>query len=173
MALRKGVLRKVGLFDEALDVGTPTRGGGDTEMFSRILSKGYRIVYDPHALNWHRHRLRWRELRSQLYGYELAGSAFWMRILLLEGNFGAIEEGLQWLRRELRGLAKALRRRPGSAPLDIVLARFCGAAIGAMGLFVFKMAFAKKEESVVEKYEPLVSVIIPTHNRVDTLRGDP
>jgi glycosyltransferase involved in cell wall biosynthesis len=129
MAVRRTIMEQVGEFDEALDVGTPTRGGGDSEIFVRILSAGYRIVYEPAALNWHRHRYRWDELRRQLYGYEVAGFAIWTRYL-----FAAKVEGLRqawrWVGRELRVLAHAFLRRPGSTPLDLVLARFCGALVG-------------------------------------------
>jgi GT2 family glycosyltransferase len=130
MALRKSALRDIGPFDEALDVGTPSRGGGDTEMFARILSRGYRIVYDPRALSWHRHRSQWKELRVQLYGYELSGFAVWTRTFLFEGDWGALEQIYVWVRREMRGLITSLWKRPGSAPLDLLLARFCGAAMG-------------------------------------------
>ncbi len=130
MALRKSAVRLVGIFDEALDVGTPTRGGGDSEYFCRILASGYRIVYDPAALNWHEHRSQWGALRQQLANYETAGFALWTRSLLLEGEFGALKQMWQWLFREAKTLAYALLRRPGSTPLDIVLARFLGAARG-------------------------------------------
>jgi len=39
----------IGTFDEALDAGTPTCSGRDTEMFSRILREGYRMSTDPAA----------------------------------------------------------------------------------------------------------------------------
>lgn len=38
MALRRCVVDRVGPFDESLDAGTPTRSGGDTEMFWRIVA---------------------------------------------------------------------------------------------------------------------------------------
>jgi GT2 family glycosyltransferase len=130
MALRRSVLQYVGPFDEALDVGTPTHGGGDTEMFARILAAGYRIVYDPEALSWHRHRSTWEELRRQLYGYELAGFAVWTRSLLFEGELGALNQACDWIWRESRTLTHSLLRRPGNTPLGLVLARFHGAAVG-------------------------------------------
>ena len=40
MALRRTVLELVGPFDEALDAGTPTKSGGDHDMFTRILLGG-------------------------------------------------------------------------------------------------------------------------------------
>lgn len=130
MAIRRNVLAKIGLFDEALDVGTPTKGGGDTEIFSRVLASGYRIVYEPEALNWHRHRRRWEELRRQLYGYELAGFAIWTRQLLFEGKLEVLNYTWAWFWREVATLAFSVLRRPGSTPLDLVVARFRGAVVG-------------------------------------------
>src|SRR3712207_8456109 len=57
-SLRRSVLDHVGPFDPALDAGTRALAGGDTDLFRRILRQGYRIAYDPQALNWHRHRDR-------------------------------------------------------------------------------------------------------------------
>ena len=73
MAFRRTGFERFGLFDEALDAGTPARSGGDTEMFSRVLAAGLRIVYEPAALCWHRHRRTWPELCDTLYGY----GAYW------------------------------------------------------------------------------------------------
>jgi glycosyltransferase involved in cell wall biosynthesis len=130
MAVRRDVVLSLGSFDEGLDVGTPVRGGGDTDMLRRILAGGHRIIYDPEALNWHRHRASWRDLRRQLRGYESAGFAVWTRSLLIEREFGALQQAWKWLWRELPGLYAALLRRPGTPPIDLVLARFVGALTG-------------------------------------------
>ena len=66
MAFRVRVFAEVGNFDPALDVGTATRGGGDIEMFHRILAKGYSIFYDPRAFVWHIHRRSGEALSKQL-----------------------------------------------------------------------------------------------------------
>jgi hypothetical protein len=56
MALRRSHLAKIGSFDVALDVGTPSGGGGDVEMFHRVVARGGTLVYEPAALVWHQHR---------------------------------------------------------------------------------------------------------------------
>ena len=66
MAFRRQVFAEVGNFDPALDVGTPTRGGGDIEMFHRILAKGYSTFYEPRAFVWHLHRRSAEALSRQL-----------------------------------------------------------------------------------------------------------
>ncbi|MEG4198175.1 glycosyltransferase [Microcoleus sp. Pol12A5] len=66
MAFRRQVFEAVGNFDVALDVGTATRGGGDIEMFHRILAKGYSTFYEPRAFVWHLHRRSAEALSKQL-----------------------------------------------------------------------------------------------------------
>jgi len=66
MAFRRDALRALGGFDVALDVGTPSGGGGDIEMFHRLVAKGGTIVYEPAAIVWHTHRRSEAMLRRQL-----------------------------------------------------------------------------------------------------------
>ena len=56
MALRRSHLAHIGEFDVALDVGTRSGGGGDVEMFHRVVARGGTLVYEPSALVWHQHR---------------------------------------------------------------------------------------------------------------------
>jgi glycosyltransferase involved in cell wall biosynthesis len=136
MALRRSVLEQVGPFDAALDAGTPTRSGGDTEMFSRILATGYRIVYDPAALNWHRHRRTWEELRRTLYGYGVGIYAVWTRSLLIEGELSVPKVAWDWLcHNQVPALIRSLLGRPGSAPLGLLLAELAGCVVGPWAYF--------------------------------------
>ena len=131
MALRRSLLQRVGEFDEALDAGTPTRSGGDHEMFGRILAAGYRIVYEPQAVSWHRHRRTWTELRATLHGYGVGVYAVWTRRLLYEHELGVLRHAFRWLRyAQMPRLWHALRRGPESAPLDLVLAELRGCVAG-------------------------------------------
>src|SRR5205814_852356 len=57
---------QIGGFDPALDVGTCTNGGGDLDMFFRVLKAGHTLVYEPAALVRHRHRRTYVELRQQI-----------------------------------------------------------------------------------------------------------
>lgn len=145
MAYRRSVVEQVGPFDPALDVGTPTRGGGDSDMFRRVLEAGYKIVYDPTALNWHKHRRSIAELERQMFGYEVAGFAIWTRALLFEHNLGGLVEMGSWLRRETPALARELRRPRGSLSRTLTVARFRGASIGpAMYLYAHWRALRGK-----------------------------
>jgi glycosyltransferase involved in cell wall biosynthesis len=66
MAYRRSVFDKVGRFDPALDVGTATRGGGDIEMFHRVMARGAGLAYAPEAIVWHEHRADFPALLRQL-----------------------------------------------------------------------------------------------------------
>lgn len=130
-ALRRSVLEDIGPFDEALGPGTPCRSGEDTEMFSRIMTAGYCIVYDPTALCWHRHRRTWKELRQMLYGYGTGVYGAWTRSLLVEGEFSVPKLAWAWFQlKQLPSLARSLLRRPNSVPADLLLAELCGCAAG-------------------------------------------
>lgn len=64
MAFRKKVFELIGEFDPALDVGTPSGGGGDVEMFHRLVARGHVLVYEPSALVWHQHRSHMSDLEK-------------------------------------------------------------------------------------------------------------
>lgn len=67
MAFRRSWFEIGGYFDPHLDVGTPSGGGGDVEMFHRVAARGYQLVYEPAALVWHLHRSDIKRLRNQVY----------------------------------------------------------------------------------------------------------
>ena len=91
-------LDEVGDFDEALDAGTPTRSGGDHEMFSRILElPAIGSSTSPAALSRHRHRRTWEELRDTLYGYGIGVYAMWTRALVTDREYGVFKQAFGWL----------------------------------------------------------------------------
>jgi len=67
MAFRTEVVRRLGGFDEALDTGAPVPGGGDLDMFYRIIRGGFTLVYDPRFMVFHQHR---RELAGLFNQYK-------------------------------------------------------------------------------------------------------
>ena len=68
MAFRRLLFERIGGFDPALDVGTPTNGGGDLELFFRVVAEGATLFYEPHAIVRHRHRRSRHALRRQISG---------------------------------------------------------------------------------------------------------
>jgi GT2 family glycosyltransferase len=131
MAVRRSAINAIGLFDEALDCGTITRSGGDQEYVYRALARGYRVVYEPAALVWHRHRRDWSGLRNTLYSYGVGVFAWWTRCLLVEGELTVLKLAARWFWwHYVKNLIRALLRRPGHMPLDLALAEFRGALAG-------------------------------------------
>ncbi|MDB5451921.1 MAG: glycosyltransferase [Caulobacteraceae bacterium] len=111
MAIRRSVVDVIGEFDPALDAGTASESGGDHEFFSRILRRGYRIVYEPGALNWHRHRRTDEELHRALYGYGVGAYASWTRTLM-DGEWGVVRQAWWWLsRQQAPGVLRLMFRR--------------------------------------------------------------
>jgi GT2 family glycosyltransferase len=136
MALRKSSIDCIGLFDEALGAGTPAVGGEDCELFARILRSGYRIVYDPRALSWHRHRRTWEELQKTLQGYGIAVYAFWTRMFVINREFTVPLLAWRWLRyKQIPELFASLRKQPGCIPSDLLLAQLRGCCFGPMAYF--------------------------------------
>jgi hypothetical protein len=131
LAVRRDILEKIGFFDEALDSGTPTMAGGDTEMLTRILAAGYEIVYEPSALNWHRHRRSREELRRTLHGYGVGLYSAWTRSLLVGREWGVLKAAPRWFFTvQLPRLTQACLRRPGAWPFDLAWAEFTGTIRG-------------------------------------------
>lgn len=128
-ALRRSVLDLVGPFDEVLDGGTPTRSGGDHDMFTRVLLRGYRIVYDPAALNWHRHRRDWPGLQDAIRGY---GSGVWAYLFahLLQGELRALAVVARWLPWQLRQLVRGAVLGAPDVRVDLALAELRGCLEG-------------------------------------------
>jgi GT2 family glycosyltransferase len=76
MSFDTGKLRAIGGFDQATGTGTVARGGDDLAAFFGVLAKGHRLVYQPAALVWHRHRRDLESLSNQAYGYGVGLGAY-------------------------------------------------------------------------------------------------
>jgi GT2 family glycosyltransferase len=132
MALRRSVLQYVGSFDEALGPGTASKTGEDFDLFSRILTSGYRIAYDPAALSWHRHRRTWKELQQTVYGYGVGVYASLTRSFFVEREWAAPTVAWGWLRyNQLPELLRSITQRPDSKPISLLLAELSGCLAGA------------------------------------------
>jgi GT2 family glycosyltransferase len=96
-ALRRRPALLLGGFDTAFGVGTPTGGGEDLDVFTRVLLAGHALVVEPSALVWHRHRSDLAALRLQATGYG-TGLGAWLTKIALDPA----------------SLRLALRRAPGA-----------------------------------------------------------
>lgn len=132
MAFRRGVFASVGLFDPALDVGTVTNGGGDLEMFFRVLKEGHTLVYEPAAIARHRHRRSYAQLRSQIANNGVGFYAYVVRSASAypDERPAFVRLGAWWFWWwNLRRLLLSLVRRP-DVPRDLMLAELRGAVAG-------------------------------------------
>ncbi|MBW1779884.1 MAG: glycosyltransferase [Deltaproteobacteria bacterium] len=68
MAFRREVFDRVGPFDERLDVGA-AGCSGDSEMWYRILARGWICHYEPTAVVYHYHRRKLERMNKQIYDY--------------------------------------------------------------------------------------------------------
>jgi GT2 family glycosyltransferase len=170
MAVRRNAIKRTGLFDEALDCGTLTRSGGDQEFFYRALARGYRIVYEPAALVWHRHRREWEALRRTIYGYGVGVFAWWTRALLEEGELALLRKAPCWFwQHHVRHLIRSLVRRPGHMPLDLTWAEFHGALAGP-GSYLQSRRLVRRQSRALEALKSRKQPLIPAATQV---RDDP
>ncbi|HWP47984.1 MAG TPA: glycosyltransferase [Candidatus Limnocylindrales bacterium] len=137
MAFRRQLLNQLGLFAVELDGGTATQSSGDTYAFYRLLRAGYRIVYDPAAVVWHRHRRSYGELRKALYGYSVGTYAFLLRCLFQHRDLQALQVAWYWFHHHhLRHLRLGVLRHPDAYPLTMTLAELWGCFIAPYAYFI-------------------------------------
>jgi len=132
MAFRTRFFAEQGPFDPNLDVGTPANGGGDLEIFLRVLKHGHALVYEPAALVRHRHRRTYAELRTQIANNGIGFYAYLVRTARAypDERRHVLRLGVWWLWWwNARRLVAALLGR-GTVPLDLVLAELKGSFVG-------------------------------------------
>jgi GT2 family glycosyltransferase len=134
MAIRRDVLGKIGGFDEALDTGAPLPGGGDLDIFYRIIRSGYVLVYEPGYMVFHDHRESESELRRQYYTWGLGFMAFVEKSYRNDPAQRARLRGLVgwWVRDQALQLRAGLRRKH-ALPLSMIFAEFWGGIVGILG----------------------------------------
>ena len=142
MAFRRSLFSESASFDPALDVGTPTNGGGDLEMFYRVIRSGKMLVYDPTAIVWHQHRREYAELREQLTNHGIGFYAYLTRIAMQNPReaISLAWFGLSWFWRwDIRRLLQTWFK-PGMFPRDLVLSEISGSLRGPARLWASSRA---------------------------------
>ncbi|MEP6596187.1 MAG: glycosyltransferase, partial [Ginsengibacter sp.] len=128
MAYRRTTFDEIGHFDPALDVGTVTNGGGDLEMFFRVLKEGYTLVYEPAAFVRHRHRRTYGELRYQITNNSKGFLSYCIRSINAYPDelFSFIKLLIWWIRYWiLRRLIRSYSPK-SNIPRDLIIAEIQG-----------------------------------------------
>ncbi len=130
MAFRRDVLAELGGFDEALDTGRPLPGGGDLDIFYRVVKAGRPFLYSPAFLVRHEHRKDLVALRRQYYTWGLGLMAYVGKHLRLGGDRDRFRKLIRWwFRHQIHQLRECLRGRH-VLPCSMLLAELWGACIG-------------------------------------------
>ena len=150
MAFRRDLILSLGLFEVELDLGTPSRTGGDTYALYRVLAEGYRIAYVPDALNWHQHRREHDELHRTMSGYGTGLYAFLTKALVEDREMSALRVGIRWFRKHhLRQLARAITRRPNHLSVGMVMAEIKGTLVAPLAYVASRRAERAREHENV------------------------
>jgi len=87
MAMYRSAIDEVGGFDERLGPGAPFPGAEDNDLGFRLLERGYRILYVPEAVIFHR---AWRSEHEYLplrWNYGVAEGAFFAKHFSLHDRY--------------------------------------------------------------------------------------
>jgi GT2 family glycosyltransferase len=146
MAFRRDALMVLGGFDVALDTGAALPGGGDLDIFYRVIRAGFPLAYEPRYLVFHQHRRELAELRRQ-YGrsWGLAFMAFVAKWSRADRAYRAKWRRLMawWFAHELKQLVKSLIGHH-AVPPQILLAELCGGVQGMFGAYSRSLRRAEK-----------------------------
>ncbi|MGB3312366.1 MAG: glycosyltransferase [Nodosilinea sp.] len=134
MAFRRQVLLDLRGFDEALDTGKPLPGGGDLDIFYRVVRAGYPLVYEPQYAVYHQHRLELSQLRHQYWTWGLGFMAFVIKSM---GADPAMRSRLfqliiWWLQDQLWQLQQSIFGQHVLSP-PMILAELWGGVVGFFG----------------------------------------
>lgn len=136
MAFRREALLRLGGFDEALDTGPPLPGGGDLDVFYRLVRAGLPIVYEPRMLVFHQHR---RDLASLARQYRSWGQGFMAFVVKSYGADLPNRARLRgitrwWLKDQVKQVLRSLGGRHVLPP-GMVLAELFGGLAGLAGTY--------------------------------------
>lgn len=134
MAFRREIVLKLGGFDEALDTGATLPGGGDLDIFYRVIRAGYPLIYEPQYLVYHQHRREYAKLSHQYWTWGLGFMAFVVKSFQNDPPQRVMLCRLigWWLKDMLRQLKSSIRGRHVLPP-TMLLAELWGGIVGLFG----------------------------------------
>jgi GT2 family glycosyltransferase len=134
MAFRRAVLQELGGFDEALDTGRPLPGGGDLDMYYRMIRAGHALVYDPRVVAYHEHRRTRAQLRRQYWTWGTGFMAYARKSYLADPPLRPRWRRMVawWFKDQVRRfLLSCVGRNP--TPPGMVLTELAGGLYGIAG----------------------------------------
>ncbi|MGH3080264.1 MAG: glycosyltransferase family 2 protein [Gaiellaceae bacterium] len=136
MVLRRDVLVELDGFDEALDTGPPLPGGGDLDIFYRVVRSGHPLVYEPRMLVFHRHRRELEALRRQYWSWGEGFIAYVQKTYRTDPPQRPKLRRLVrwWLGDQLGTLRRSLRGKE-PVPPSLVLVELAGGLVGLTGAY--------------------------------------
>ncbi len=134
MAFERSLLIELGGFDEALDTGAPLPGGGDLDIFYRVLRAGRAMVYEPRYAVYHEHRETIAQLRRQYWTWGLGMMAFLDKCRRADPQLRDQHRRMirWWTLDQLKLIVRALRRHT-FPELHFHLAELWGGICGVFG----------------------------------------
>jgi GT2 family glycosyltransferase len=134
MTFDRSLLVSIGGFDEALDTGAPLPGGGDLDIFYRVLRSGRAMVYEPRYAVYHEHRESLPQLRRQYWTWGLGFMAFLAKSRRSDAALKSKQNAIVrwWLLDKLGALARAAWHLRGRE-LGFLAAETCGGIVGLAG----------------------------------------
>ncbi|MEA5448603.1 glycosyltransferase [Leptolyngbya sp. CCNP1308] len=160
MAFRRSIFEKIGYFDPALDVGTPTNGCGDLEMFIRVIRSEYVLIYEPQAMIRHRHRREYAQLKRQI-SFNGSLYALWSSLAITypDLRISCLKIGIWWMFYwNIRRTVVAFIHKT-QFPRDLILAEFRGAFAG----FTAYQTATQKVDNVVQEHSWQTEKPLPIH----------
>jgi glycosyltransferase involved in cell wall biosynthesis len=133
MAFRRDIFERLGYFDVALDMGTIVGGGGDLDMFARVLDAGNYAFYSPEAVVRHYHRSAPRLVYWQLLGYGVSAGALALKGALSHPRYihRILLSQVEFARHVLRVGSRRIRRRSKQhLPVSLSLVMLVGDVLG-------------------------------------------
>lgn len=134
MAFKTDLLRAIGGFDDALDTGAPLPGGGDLDIFYRVLRTGRPMVYEPRYAVYHEHRETIKQLRRQYWTWGLGMMAFLDKAMRSDPEILDRHRAMRrwWHVYQMREIAKAAARLR-LRDLSFAVAEYAGGIQGMIG----------------------------------------
>lgn len=151
MAFKREILLNLGGFDNALDTGAYLPGGGDLDIFYRVIRAGYPLVYEPLYMVFHQHR---REIKALRHQYRKSWGVGFMAFIVKCFKADPPQRAkitllvIWWFLHQLWHLRKSFQGRDALPP-NLILAELAG---GLFGLFGAYQQSVKRTEKIKQKF---------------------